>query len=716
MLRDALRVEYYAGRERTGDPVHVEETARGLFTFIGPVGNGVPDEFSLKVSGTVVAPESGEWTFTLVQVGPGQALDRRRGRRRQLEPERAQRRVHGLRQRGSGGDDRAERRARRTRSRWSSSRRAVSAGSRSDADRPSPPDLMDRAVALARRADAVVCVVGTDNDWETEGVDRDSMALPPPQDELIRAVAAVNPATVVVVNAASPIAMPWADDVAAILQAWFPGEEWGNALADVLSGDISPSGKLPTTIPVRLEDTPAFTNYPGERGQVRYGEGVFVGYRWYDTRRIEPRFCFGHGLSYTTFELSAPTWDGDAVQRAPDEHRIRTRRGNGAVLRARRRGDGGAAAAGAEGVREGLARPGRVARRHAPARRARVLVLGHHRARVDGGAGRVRAAHRHVVARDRAPPDDRTDLMTRPTLSVGLANFGETFPPGEWKRFVDLGRAAEDAGIDRVVVVDHVVMGPHTENYVWGKFPVPPDAPWLEPLTMLTAIAAVTTRVRLATGILIAPLRPAALLAKQVATLDQISGGRVDLGVGTGWQREEYDAQNLDFDERGQLLDDTLAACRVLWRDTPADAGHADAVVPRHLLRAQAGAGGRSADLGRGHVARPQPRAPRRVRRRAGSRSWVRPRTASRPAPAGSATRSPRPGRDPDGLQVQAPIRMAKNADGEFDIAASMASVPDLVAGGATDIIVTLRAFAPEVASVPAVLMRLREEFDAVTG
>ncbi len=113
-----------------------------------------------------------------------------------------------------------------------------------------------------------------------------------------------------------------------------------------------------------------------------------------------------------------------------------------------------------------------------------------------------------------------------PTLTVGLPNFGNTFASGEWRRFVDLGRAAEDAGIDRVVVVDHVVMGPHTENYVWGKFPVPPDAPWLEPLTVLTAIAAVTAQVRLATGILIAPLRPAAFLAKQVATLDQLSGGR----------------------------------------------------------------------------------------------------------------------------------------------------------------------------------------------
>jgi alkanesulfonate monooxygenase SsuD/methylene tetrahydromethanopterin reductase-like flavin-dependent oxidoreductase (luciferase family) len=93
----------------------------------------------------------------------------------------------------------------------------------------------------------------------------------------------------------------------------------------------------------------------------------------------------------------------------------------------------------------------------------------------------------------------------RPTLSVGLANFGATYAPGEWKQFIDLARAAEDAGIDRIVVVDHVVMGPHTENYVWGKFPVPPDAPWLERLTVLASVAAVTTRLRLAADIASAP-------------------------------------------------------------------------------------------------------------------------------------------------------------------------------------------------------------------
>ncbi len=206
--------------------------------------------------------------------------------------------------------------------------------------------------------------------------------------------------------------------------------------------------------------------------------------------------------------------------------------------------------------------------------------------------------------------------MSTPTLTVGLANFGATFASGEWARFLDLGRAADDAGIDRVVLVDHVVMGPHTENYAWGKFPVPPDAPWLEPLTMLSAIAAVTSRVRLATGILIAPLRPAALLAKQVATLDQLSGGRVDLGVGTGWQREEYDAEGLSIRPAGP------AAHRHPRRMQGALARHArefrfsDGVVPRDLPRTEAPAGGRRALVDRRHAAHAQPATRRAFRRR----------------------------------------------------------------------------------------------------
>ena len=155
------------------------------------------------------------------------------------------------------------------------------------------------------------------------------------------------------------------------------------------------------------------------------------------------------------------------------------------------------------------------------------------------------------------------------SLSLGLPNFGEWFGR-DWSLLLDLAGAADDAGVDRLVVTDHVLMGRNTDAYVWGRFPTPPDGPWLEPLTCLSAIAGATERVRLATGIIIAPLRPAPVLAKTVATLDVLSGGRVDLGVGVGWQREEYDASGLDFDLRGKLLDDTIAACRALWSQLPA--------------------------------------------------------------------------------------------------------------------------------------------------
>lgn len=166
---------------------------------------------------------------------------------------------------------------------------------------PEPADALARALEAARDADAAVVVVGLDEDWETEGRDRERFALPGRQDELVAAVAAVQPRTIVVVNAGSPIAMPWADQVAAIVQLWYPGQEGGRALADVLFGDTDPGGRLPLTIPRRLEDTPAFLGCPGEALTLRYDEGVFVGHRWYDARAIEPRFPFGHGLSYARF-------------------------------------------------------------------------------------------------------------------------------------------------------------------------------------------------------------------------------------------------------------------------------------------------------------------------------------------------------------------------------------------------------------------------------
>jgi beta-glucosidase len=121
------------------------------------------------------------------------------------------------------------------------------------------------------------------------------------QNELIARVAAANPRTVVVLQTGGPVTMPWLDQVAGVIQAWYPGQECGNAIADVLFGEVNPSGKLPQTFPIRLEDNPTYINYPGENGRVRYGEGIFVGYRYYEKKRVEPLFPFGFGLSYTSF-------------------------------------------------------------------------------------------------------------------------------------------------------------------------------------------------------------------------------------------------------------------------------------------------------------------------------------------------------------------------------------------------------------------------------
>lgn len=168
---------------------------------------------------------------------------------------------------------------------------------------PAVADDLEHAVGLAAAASVAVVVVGTDDDWETEGEDRQSLRLPGRQDELVARVAAVNPRTVVVVNAGSPVAMPWLDAVAAVVQVWFPGAEMGEALADVLLGVAEPGGRLPVTIPRALADTPAYGHHPGREGRAVYGEGLLIGHRWYDAHGIEPLFPFGHGLGYTTFRL-----------------------------------------------------------------------------------------------------------------------------------------------------------------------------------------------------------------------------------------------------------------------------------------------------------------------------------------------------------------------------------------------------------------------------
>jgi beta-glucosidase len=169
-------------------------------------------------------------------------------------------------------------------------------------------DLAERAVTAARSADAVVYIGGLNHDpgYDCEGSDRKDMKLPYGQDELIQKIVAANPKTVVVLVGTMVEMDRWLDKVPALIQAWYPGMEGGNALARVLFGDANPSGKLPATFPKILVDSPAHAlgSYPGTNGTVTYSEGLLVGYRWFDTKDIDPQFPFGFGLSYTTFKYS----------------------------------------------------------------------------------------------------------------------------------------------------------------------------------------------------------------------------------------------------------------------------------------------------------------------------------------------------------------------------------------------------------------------------
>lgn len=315
VLADDMVVTY---ADTSGREVLTETFAKGHFLWFGPFHPAVPERFTARAEAELVADETGEWTFSLVVSGRARlhldgallvdawdtqgksdaffgngsqpvtaTVPLEAGARHRLVAEYSTERSHGM-----GG---------------------LTIGFL----RPTPPDLFERAVTAAAQADVAVVVVGTNDDWESEGHDRASLALPGRQAELVRAVAAVNPRTVVVLNCGSPVDVSWATEVPAVVLGWFAGQEWGNALADVLLGVADPGGRLPTTWPARIEDTPAFTTYPGDEGHVRYGEGLCSGHRWYDARHIEPAFCFGHGLSYTTFTHTAaaatPASGGRAV-------------------------------------------------------------------------------------------------------------------------------------------------------------------------------------------------------------------------------------------------------------------------------------------------------------------------------------------------------------------------------------------------------------------
>ncbi|KAM5541949.1 hypothetical protein V8D89_004259 [Ganoderma adspersum] len=181
----------------------------------------------------------------------------------------------------------------------------TNAGVRLGGAEVAPPDeLMASAVKLAEEADAVIAVVGLNADWETEGYDRTTLALPGRTDELVRKVAAANKRTIVVTQSGSSITMPWADEVAAVVHAWYLGNTTGDAIGQVLTGEVNPSGRLSLSFPKRLQDVASHGYFHHEHGKVWYAEDIFVGYKHHHHRGIAPQWHFGHGLSYTTFEYS----------------------------------------------------------------------------------------------------------------------------------------------------------------------------------------------------------------------------------------------------------------------------------------------------------------------------------------------------------------------------------------------------------------------------
>ncbi|HVN16784.1 MAG TPA: glycoside hydrolase family 3 C-terminal domain-containing protein [Anaerolineales bacterium] len=293
-----LTMRLYSNLDFSGKPAYEEVTDRSTFEWLeNSVPNVDPARFCMRLSGTFISSKAGAHTFGLSSIGKSRLfLDN------ELLVDNWEANQPNLEKTAEKQLKVGQKVAVKVEFLWEGNPRWRSI--RVSHLAPIPADPMAEAVALAKHADVAIVVAGLTNDWESEGYDRVDINLPGQQNELIEKVAAANPNTIVVLNAGSPVTMPWADKVSAILDQWYNSQECGNALADVLFGDVSPSGKLPTTFPVRYEDNPAFLNYPGENGQVLYGEGLFVGYRYYDAKKIAPLFPFGHGLSYTTFEYS----------------------------------------------------------------------------------------------------------------------------------------------------------------------------------------------------------------------------------------------------------------------------------------------------------------------------------------------------------------------------------------------------------------------------
>ncbi|MCY1075204.1 beta-glucosidase [Archangium lansingense] len=318
LLQGQLSAEYFSNRDLSGEAVSGPSVAQAEVMWSTEPAPGVnADSFSARLSTRFTPVEDGEHHFGLVSAGlsrlfvNGQLVVDNWGAWKQGETyfgAGSQEATGTLRlQVGHAYDVTIEY---ATPAEGVMGLRAVRAG----VTLPLGTEHLERAAQLAASCDVALVFVGHNGEWDSEGQDRSHMELVGRQNELIERVASANPNTVVVLQTGSPVSLPWLDKVAGVLQAWYPGQEAGNAIADVLFGAADPSGRLPQTFPVRLEDNAAHAHYPGGNGKVRYGEGLFVGYRHHDTKNIAPLFPFGFGLSYTTFAYGGLRMSAESLQ------------------------------------------------------------------------------------------------------------------------------------------------------------------------------------------------------------------------------------------------------------------------------------------------------------------------------------------------------------------------------------------------------------------
>lgn len=314
-----LELQYFATHDISAAPVCTQaaEQIDHAFGWVSPA-TGVPkNDWAAVWQGELSAPQDGHYTLGLSYQDGGVRLwldeellidDWDAGDADDFEA--------GYRDLSEQADVRLQA-GRRYRLRIAYRKYANRAALRLEWGKPQAEDSIAVAARLAAEADVAICCVGLSNQFEGGGARRSDMELPGEQNRLIKAVLAANPKTVVVLIGGSPLIMEqWVEDVPAVIQAWYPGAEGGYALADIISGVQNPSGKLPTTLPRRYEDTPVYGHEDPVNNIVHYREGVFVGYRHYDRHAIAPRFAFGHGLSYTSFALHDIQLQRDAEGRA----------------------------------------------------------------------------------------------------------------------------------------------------------------------------------------------------------------------------------------------------------------------------------------------------------------------------------------------------------------------------------------------------------------